>query len=157
WTDVQGRIFLRLSPGDLLRQCIVLGQCRRVLQSGRSPSVGRAKALKFDEIGYWSEVKLDIIREYAKAYSTILAAQPRLSHIYIDAFAGAGVHVSKASGGEVAGSPLIAVNTEPPFREYHLIDLDGSKVQHLRSLLGARADIRIYQGDCNRIMLDQVL
>lgn len=28
----------------------------------------------FDEIGYWSEIKLDIIREYAQAYSTILSA-----------------------------------------------------------------------------------
>lgn len=26
-------------------------------------------SLEFDEIGYWSEVKLGIIREYAKAYS----------------------------------------------------------------------------------------
>jgi hypothetical protein len=34
-----------------------------------------AKELKFDEIGYWSELKLDIIRDYAVAYSTILAAQ----------------------------------------------------------------------------------
>jgi three-Cys-motif partner protein len=119
--------------------------------------MSRQKALKFDEIGYWSEVKLDIIRDYVKAYSTILSAQPKLYHVYIDAFAGAGIHVSKASGGEVAGSPLIAVNTEPPFREYHLIDLDGSKIKHLRSILGQRPDVRIYQGDCNRIMLDQVL
>src|SRR5260370_28008543 len=103
--------------------------------------MSRPKALKFDEIGYWSEVKLDIIRDYAKAYSTILTAQPTLYHVYIDAFAGAGVHVSKTSGGEVTRSPLITVNTETPFREYHLIDLDGIKVQHLRSLFAERADV----------------
>jgi three-Cys-motif partner protein len=119
--------------------------------------MNRVKGIGFDEIGYWSEVKLDIIRDYAKAYSTILAAQPSLYHVYIDAFAGAGVHVSKTHGAEVAGSPLIAVNTEPPFREYHLIDLDGSKVQHLRTLLGRRPDVRIYEGDCNSVMLDHVL
>lgn len=47
-------------------------------------------SLDFDEIGYWSEVKLEIIENYARAYSTILAAQtaPTLSHVYIDAFAG---------------------------------------------------------------------
>jgi hypothetical protein len=39
----------------------------------------------YDEIGIWSEVKLDIIREYAVAYSTILSKQ-RLRHIYVDAF-----------------------------------------------------------------------
>ena len=54
----------------------------------------------FDEIGYWSEVKLDIVKDYAAAYSRILAAQekPALHHVYIDAFAGAGVHISKATG-----------------------------------------------------------
>src|SRR5436305_1091205 len=86
----------------------------------------------FEEIGYWSEVKLDIIREYAQAYSRILTAQRRFHHVYIDAFAGAGVHVSRTTGEEVAGSPLNAVNIDPPFREYHLIDLNGDKVGYLR-------------------------
>jgi hypothetical protein len=30
---------------------------------------------QFDRIGYWSEVKLEILKKYAKTYSTILAAQ----------------------------------------------------------------------------------
>ena len=83
--------------------------------------MSRPTALTFDEIGYWSEVKLDIIREYAQAYSKILTAQqqPALHHVYIDAFAGAGIHISKTSGDMVAGSHLNAVNTNPPFREYH--------------------------------------
>ena len=46
------------------------------------------KRFKYDRIGYWSEVKLAIIREYAAAYSQILAAQPEIRrHVYIDAFA----------------------------------------------------------------------
>jgi hypothetical protein len=32
-----------------------------------------SKDFDFDEIGYWSEVKLEIVRKYAKAYSTILS------------------------------------------------------------------------------------
>ena len=36
---------------------------------------------KYDEIGYWSEVKLDIIREYAAAYSRILSSQESPSFI----------------------------------------------------------------------------
>jgi len=27
----------------------------------------------FDEIGYWSEIKLEILRKYAPAYTTILS------------------------------------------------------------------------------------
>jgi hypothetical protein len=36
---------------------------------------------KYDEIGYWSEIKLDIIKEYASAYSRILSSQknPKLT------------------------------------------------------------------------------
>ena len=30
---------------------------------------------RYDEIGYWSEIKLDIIKEYAAAYSQILGSQ----------------------------------------------------------------------------------
>ena len=49
---------------------------------------------KLDEIGYWSEIKLDIIKKYAKAYSTIISAQQNIQHhLYIDGFAGAGVHI----------------------------------------------------------------
>jgi three-Cys-motif partner protein len=118
--------------------------------------MARSRKLKFDVIGNWSEVKLDIIREYAHAYSTVLSAQPSLYHVYIDAFAGAGVHVSKDSGGHVAGSPLNALQTEPPFREYHFIDLDGGKVDFLRELTGDRPDVHFYEGDCNRILLEDV-
>lgn len=41
-----------------------------------------------DIIGFWSEIKLQIIREYLPAYSTILSGQksPTLYHLYVDAF-----------------------------------------------------------------------
>jgi three-Cys-motif partner protein len=98
--------------------------------------VSRKQDLRFDEIGYWSEVKLDIIRSYAAEYSKILAAQsrPKLQHIYIDAFAGAGIHVSERTGEMVPGSPLNALLVEPPFHEYHLIDRDEARAEHLRKM-----------------------
>ncbi|HYY28631.1 MAG TPA: DUF5131 family protein [Chthoniobacterales bacterium] len=41
---------------------------------------------EFDVINYWSEVKLDIIKDYAEAYSTIMAKQQWCKgHFYIDA------------------------------------------------------------------------
>jgi three-Cys-motif partner protein len=121
--------------------------------------LSQKRELKLDEIGYWSEIKLDIVREYAHAYSVILAGQknPPFYHVYIDAFAGAGKHLSKTTGEEVEGSPVIAVNTQPPFKEYHFIDLDGLKVDSLTKLFGQRPDIHIYQGDCNEILLQQIL
>jgi three-Cys-motif partner protein len=55
-------------------------------------------APKIDEIGPWSEVKLDIVKRYAAAYSQILSNQRGFSYAYIDAFAGAGYHLSRTTG-----------------------------------------------------------
>jgi three-Cys-motif partner protein len=114
--------------------------------------------VRFDRIGYWSEIKLEILKEYAKAYSTILSAQrnPSFVHVYIDAFAGAGVHLTKASDDFVPGSPLNALRVRPPFREYHLVDIAPDRVESLRRLIGKRDDVFIYPGDCNQILLKQV-
>ncbi len=110
----------------------------------------------FDEIGVWSEVKLDIVRKYASAYSSILAKQPYLHHVYIDAFAGAGVHVSRTSGEFVLGSPLNALIVEPPFKEYYFIDLDAQKTEALRSAIEGRSNVHLYEGDCNHLLIEQV-
>ena len=117
-----------------------------------------SRRLKFDEIGYWSEIKLDIVKDYASAYSRILAAQrnPRLHHMYIDAFAGAGVHVSKTTGEYIRGSPINALLLHPSFREYHLIDIDRQKVALLRDLVKNRKEVHIHEGDCNRILLEKI-
>lgn len=112
----------------------------------------------FDEIGCWSEVKLDILKDYAAAYSKILAAQqnPSLHHVGIDAFAGGGLHISKSSGEFVAGSPRNLLDVEPPFREYYFIEIDPAKVSGLRKLVGDRQDVHIHEGDCNEILLSKV-
>lgn len=110
----------------------------------------------YESIGYWSEVKLEIVRKYASAYSTILAAQSGLTHVYVDAFAGAGMHVSRTTGEMVAGSPLNALKVVPPFGEYHLIDLDGAKAASLREIVADRSNVHVYEGDCNEILLSQV-
>ncbi|MEW6667762.1 MAG: three-Cys-motif partner protein TcmP [Thermodesulfobacteriota bacterium] len=113
--------------------------------------------VKLDEIDYWSEVKLDIVKEYAAAYSRIINARLEIRrHAYIDAFAGAGVHLSKRKGEFIPGSPLNALYVTPPFREFHFIDLHGGKADRLRQMTPGRKDVFVYEGDCNRILLDEV-
>jgi len=114
------------------------------------------KPPRLTEIGHWSEIKLEIIKDYAKVYSIILSKQHYLKHIYIDAFAGAGIHISKTSKELIAGSPLNALNVEPPFKELHLIDLDGKKAQFLTELAKDFSNVFVYQGDCNKILLEKV-
>ena len=115
------------------------------------------KALRLDEIGYWSEVKLDIVRKYASAYSVIMTKQPSIRrHIYIDAFAGAGTHVSKTTGERIAGSPVNAMAIQPPFSELHFIDLDGTRTAELRRLAAGDARVQVHEGDCNEVLLRDV-
>jgi len=102
------------------------------------------EGLQFDEIGYWSEVKLDIVKKYAQAYSMILAKK-KLSHIYIDGFAGPGIHKAKSTGEFIPGSPLNALGIQPEFDDYYLVDLDGGKTDHLQKLIGDRSNVHIFQ------------
>lgn len=112
-------------------------------------------AFTFEDVGYWSEVKLDILKKYAAAYSTIMSAR-RFHHVYIDAFAGAGKLVSRTTGEVIAGSPMIALEIKPDFKEYFFIDIVKEKADELKRLTSSRADVHILQGDCNEILLREV-
>jgi len=113
--------------------------------------------VRYDEIGYWSEIKLDIVRNYAEAYSKVMAKQECIRrYIYVDAFAGAGVHISKQTGEFVLGSPLNALNVQPPFGEYHFIDLNGGKAENLRQLVGSDPTVSIYEEDCNQALIQKI-
>jgi three-Cys-motif partner protein len=109
-----------------------------------------------DEIGYWSELKIEIIRKYAAAYSTILAKQ-RLHHIYVDAFAGGGGHKSRTTGQMVKGSPLAVLDVQPPFEEYHFIDLDPRLAAALRRAVVGRRNVYVYEDDCNEVLVPQIV
>ncbi|MBA7678506.1 hypothetical protein ES703_86782 [subsurface metagenome] len=115
-------------------------------------------AVVFDTIGYWSEIKLDIIQQYALQYSRILAGQsnPALYHVYIDAFAGSGKHISRTTRDFVPGSPQIALDINPYFKEYYFIDIDGDKVAELNGIVSNRPEAHVLEGDCNSKLLTEV-
>jgi three-Cys-motif partner protein len=131
---------------------------RTLLNTYGKVILSKKKSSQFDEIGYWSEIKLDIIKEYAQAYSRILSSETKgkFIHVYIDGFSGSGIHLSKTTGEFVPGSPLNALNIQPPFKEFHLIDLEGDKINSLENIVGSREDVFLYQGDCNKILLEKV-
>ncbi|MCS6954571.1 MAG: three-Cys-motif partner protein TcmP [Bryobacteraceae bacterium] len=113
--------------------------------------------LEYDEIGAWSEIKLEIVRKYAAAYSTIMAKQPSIKkHIYVDAFAGPGVHISRATGDFVLGSPLNALQIQPAFKEFHFIDADGNRTAQIKEFAGNRPDVFTYESDCNEILPEEI-
>jgi len=112
---------------------------------------------RLDRVGLWTEVKLEILREYSRAYAQILSKQQSIRYYaYVDGFAGAGTHISKTSGQEIDGSPMIALQTEPPFSHYHFIDLDGRRTTRLQELANGRGDVSVHHGDCNETLLNKV-
>ena len=113
--------------------------------------------MKLDQIGFWSEIKLEIIKKYASAYTTVLSKQPWCKgYVYIDAFAGAGMHISKTTGGVIQGSPLNALEVQPSFTEYYFIDLDEERVNLFEEIAKENPRVHAYQGDCNEILINKI-
>lgn len=112
---------------------------------------------KFDEVGIWSELKLEIVEKYGSAYTGAFANQPNLKKFYVDAFSGAGVHISKRSGGQIDGSPARALKTTPPFDGFFFIDMDAHKTAHLRKLCADRSDVHIETGDASKYLTQKLL
>lgn len=116
-----------------------------------------ALPVRRDEIGPWSEEKLEILRKYVQAYRTIMRAQPGFTAVYIDAFAGPGIARSATTGDDVSGSPLQALSVSPPFDEYHFVDMDEEKIDELRARVADLPNVRIYNADCNQVLCDRIL
>ena len=123
------------------------------------------KRSDISEVGYWSEVKIEILRDYASAYSTILTAQtnPKIEHVYIDGFSGSGIHVARGRNDLIWGSPTSVLFIDPPFREYHFIDLDEGNIETLKEMANARTTgpydpktVHCYNADCNTVLLAEV-
>jgi three-Cys-motif partner protein len=113
--------------------------------------------MKLDQIGEWSEIKLEIVKRYANEYTRIMTKQDWCKGFtYIDAFAGPGQNVRKTTGEIIPGSPQNALSIEPPFSEYVYIDLDKSKVDELQKIAGKLQNIHVYHGDCNEILINKV-
>ncbi len=108
------------------------------------------------KIQKWSEIKLQILAEYAAAYSTILSKQPYIKHIYIDAFAGSGIHYSERTGSYVPGSPLNALSVKPSFKKYYFVEKNKQRVKQLEELTATYQNVHIYSGDCNCILISDI-
>ncbi len=115
--------------------------------------------------GQWTEEKLRCLRDYLSAYTKALRHQP-FQRLYIDAFAGTGDRYSREEdpGPQPAlleitrdqaqffeGSVRVALATDPPFHEFHLVESSPSKCVQLRTLSREfpGRQIAVYQGDAN--------
>ncbi|MGQ0444806.1 MAG: three-Cys-motif partner protein TcmP [Beijerinckiaceae bacterium] len=112
---------------------------------------------RFDEIGYWSELKLEIIEKYGAAYTTAFKRSPNLKKYYIDAFSGSGLHLSKETRQEIEGSPARALRVSPPFDGFFFVDVDEAKTINLSKPCEGRSNVQIHTGDSNTYLATDVL
>jgi three-Cys-motif partner protein len=121
--------------------------------------VTAAAPFEFDEIGDWSELKLEIVEKYGPAYTRAFAGQraKALEKYYIDAFSGAGVHISKRTGQHIEGSPARALKVSPPFDHFYFIDLNPEKTAYLETLCRGRTDVEIITDDATLYLTRKLL
>lgn len=87
----------------------------------------------FDEVGRWSQEKLELLRQYLVAYTSILGTQSwwcKKVH-YIDAFSGGVWHIAKGNGTYIPGSPILALRNDPPFNTFTFIDINKERIDNL--------------------------
>lgn len=106
--------------------------------------------------GDWTEQKLENVRKYLVAYSTIMSKQ-KFSFAYVDAFAGTGYRELKNKNNEsddmlydvlteeeprkfLEGSAAIALKVLPTFNRYIFIEKDEKRFKELESLKASFPD-----------------
>lgn len=122
--------------------------------------------------GDWTQDKLERVRKYLHAYTTIFATNPKarkLRPIYVDAFAGSGYRATRRrhvpqvdpfsemeeadTQGFVKGSARIALEVNPPFKGYLFIEQDEDYARELCKLREEFPDkasiIEIAEADAN--------
>ncbi|ABU56458.1 three-Cys-motif partner protein TcmP [Roseiflexus castenholzii] len=123
--------------------------------------------------GDWTDDKLERLRKYLAAYTTIFNKNERarkLKTIYVDAFAGTGYRDRKTQPNDqlplfpeleqpeaaafLDGSARIALGVEPPFKQYLLIERDSKREQALQQLKRDFPDkqIKIVKEDANNYL-----
>jgi len=100
----------------------------------------------------WPQLKLDIVRRYGAAYSTISSRQPGLAHYWIDGFTGSGTDTS--TQGFAPGNALNALLVTPPFHHHYLVSLDGQPAHALRRAVDGRAGVTLLEGGGSRALLE---
>ncbi len=120
----------------------------------------------------WTQDKLERVRKYLVAYSTIMQRR-RFIYAYIDGFAGTGYHELKTERGGVSlfpeadepdvrafldGSARIALQVEPRFSKYIFIEKSRKKSAELHKLKSQfpdkAADISIKTEEANSYLQD---
>ncbi|WP_374634682.1 three-Cys-motif partner protein TcmP [Ferrovibrio sp.] len=92
--------------------------------------------------GSWTEIKLDVLEQYLRSYSTALKLQ-KFQLIYIDAFAGSGTYIpaDEPLSEPRKGSAKRALELSPAFDKYIFIEQNKGRANELRTLISSYPSI----------------
>lgn len=122
--------------------------------------------IPIDRVGQWSQNKLDILAKYLRAYAIILNKQKKKwlkAFHYIDAFAGAGLllrrdgELDEEVAAYLEGSPLRAIECEPPFDHLWFVEQNRDRRSSLERLIEERCAkhrATVLAGDSNKEIKD---
>jgi len=109
--------------------------------------------------GNWTEAKMEIVVDYAKAYLTIMNKQNWVKTLYFDGFAGSGLIDTKENEESVKGAALriLEIQDPKPFDIYYFVEKDERNKLSLQSQMEENyfgKNIHIVQADCNIKLVD---
>lgn len=100
---------------------------------------------------WWSEVKLQILRDYLQGFTRVVRGGSEEA-TYLDLFAGSYENHRRHEPGTFPGSSQIALDMEPPFTRLVFCELEAQAQQLRQDIESARAGDtrwRVVEGDCN--------
>ena len=144
----------------------------------RQRAAGAPVEVREMEVGPWAREKLECLRKYLEAYTTILSKQAWCKrYFYIDAFAGPGVLKVRDETSDpaqlsllqaashaaddphereyIAGSPNVALGVAHQFTDYVFVEKDEDRIEELRALEKAHeatTRVHIRNEDCNEYL-----
>jgi three-Cys-motif partner protein len=104
--------------------------------------------------GNWTEAKMEIVVDYAKAYLIIMNKQSWVKTLYFDGFAGSGSIGSKENEDAVKGTALrvLEIDKPRPFDIYYFVEKDEKNKLSLEAKIEKEhfgKNTHVVQEDCN--------
>jgi three-Cys-motif partner protein len=109
--------------------------------------------------GNWTEAKMEIVVNYAKAYLTIMNKQTWAKTIYFDGFAGSGLIGADESKEAIKGTALRILDIEQPkpFDIYYFVEKNEKNKLSLQSMIEENyfgRNAHVVKADCNDKLFD---
>ncbi len=109
--------------------------------------------------GNWTQAKMEIVVDYAKAYLVIMNKQNWVKTLYFDGFAGSGLIGDAEKEESIRGTALriLDINEPKPFDIYYFVEKDEKNKNALEKRINAQyfgKNAHVVRADCNKKLAD---